>query len=54
MNIDLSETELEDIVILLHQNEDEGSYWGRKDYYWKRHNNVLKKIKETLEDGTKI
>jgi hypothetical protein len=50
MNIDFTKTELEHIVAVLHQNEEEGIYWGRKDYHWNRHNKILNKIKKELDN----
>lgn len=40
----LKHSEIEYLIELVRTNKDEGTYWGRKDYFQSRQNTVLGKL----------
>lgn len=48
MEISFTESELSYIYTLVLENQEEGSYWGRKDYFTKRQEAVIDKIVAVL------
>ena len=46
--IRLTPIEIDHIWGLLDDNEREGTYWGPKTDYWKRHTRVRDKLREAL------
>jgi hypothetical protein len=43
--VKLDYSDISHILTLIQVNEDEGFYYGRKDYYWKRSDNLKSKLK---------
>ena len=41
--------ELDFLLTLAIENKESGEYWGRKEYYYKRQDAVIEKIRNALE-----
>lgn len=41
LHIDLSPIERDHLLSLLTYNAEEGSYWGNREHYWKRHQRLV-------------
>jgi len=50
VTINLTPTEAEHILTLLHERKEDGSYCGNKDQYYKRTNKIISKIKGCFFD----
>jgi hypothetical protein len=44
MSIDFTEVEIDHLLTLLRDAESEGSYYGRRDHYLKRHERIRAKL----------
>jgi len=49
----LEHKEIEYLLELVLEHKEEGSYWGRKDYFIKRQNKVIEKLEMALNTKLK-
>ena len=42
--VNFTKTEIEQIITIINDNVDSGEYYGRRDYWYKRNENILKKL----------
>ena len=47
MIIDFSKTEVCQLITIINDNVDSGEYYGRRDYWYKRNENILKKLAQS-------
>lgn len=43
-DVRLSEPEIDHLLTVLRDAKSEGSYYGRADHYWKRHERIERKL----------
>ena len=48
MRIELTGAQINHLLTLLHDAEEEGSYYGNKAQYWKRHAAFVKALADVL------
>ena len=42
--VTLTEPEVSHLLSLLLRNEEDGTYYGPRDQYWRRHNRIMDKL----------
>ena len=50
MNIQLNPVEIAQLIYLIENRQQEGSYYGNKEHYEKREQKILEKLMKALED----
>ena len=51
MIINVTKAEMEQIITIIKDNVDRGEYYGRRDYWYKRNESILKKLAQSYFDN---